>query len=866
MFDLTTFRERIAALYRRASPYDGGRRATQRDLADAVGLNRSELNRRLRGAHNARLISRDVHAVVQTLVEWGAITTQAEARELLALVDCPDFTPAEWQSPPLDELTARESAAPAPIQTSNPNQPPSNLPRPVTSLIGREREMHEAASLITTRRLVTLTGAGGVGKTRLALEVAHRLLRGFSDGIFLAELASLHDPAAVPLAVAAALGVEEQAEQLLTETLRHHLEHKDLLLVLDNCEHLSVAVAHLVQELLDGCPRLHLLTTSREALRLGGEARYSVPPLPLPTREVAITAESISRCEAVQLFVARAVEVRPGFQLTADNAAAVHYICTQLDGLPLALELAAAQMYALTAAQIAAQLAARFRLLVERRYDADPRHRTLQATIDWSYSRLTSEQQALLHHLAVFSGGFTLEAVAETMQLAPLDVLDTMTELLNKSLIQAATSLGDDAGNAEPRFTLLETIREYALLKLREAGEEQMTRQAHAAYYQQLAELTEAKMEGSERAAWQNRLEQEYYNLSTAIGWSLEHEPQALNALQISSALWPFWRSSGRLSEGRRLLAVALSQAGEQAEPKLRATALTSTGRLAYFQGEYDTAEQWFEAALTLWRELQDARGTVSTLNSLGGVAYRRGDYQLARRYYGDCLVFKRQIGDKLGISTSLNNLAIVAGVLGEYQNARALFEQALALRRGLGSKLYIAVTLNNLGDVANNQRDYAAADNYYREALPMLREVGDKWRLAYALIALGDIAVDLDNYNEARLLYKEGLQLHQETGDRLGLTQFLEGMAMLAKEEGKLERAISLWGAAQAVRRMISAPLPPAQGARYEDIIASLRTDLGTTAFARAWVGGQMMSQEQAIAYALELIPASETSQNIYP
>lgn len=865
MYDLAAFRDRIAALYRRADPYGDGHRPTQQDLAEAVGLSRTELSRRLNGLQHARLTSRDVHAIVQTLAEWEAISAQAEARELLALLDCPDFTPAEWQSPPLDELIPSSTIAPSSIPQSSTLSPQhSNLPRPATSFIGREQELPEVASLISTRRLVTLTGPGGVGKTRLALEVVNRMAGGFGDGIYWVELASVRDPLNVAPAIAAALDVEEQAGEALDETLRRHLQHKDTLLLLDNCEHLAAAVSMLARDLLAGCPRLHIFATSREPLRLSKEARYSLSPLPLPPPDIGLSVERIADFAAVQLFVARATAARDSFHLTVENVAAVHYICTQLDGLPLALELAAARVQLMTAIQITAQLAERFRLLTNRHRDVDPRHQTLTALLDWSYGLLTAEEQAVFRTLAIFSGGFTLEAVAAAMNATPLDVLDLLSELLNKSLIQpAAARPAAEATDAPPRFTMLETVREYALLKLREAGEEQAARQAHAAYYRQLAEQVAPELAGSQQSVWLARLEQDYPNLSAAVGWSLKHEDDAAAALQISGGLWRFWQAHGPVSETRQWLDRALARS-TTATPALTAEAMDTAGRLAYLQADFPAARQHLEAALALHRELADERGSASALNNLGAVAAAQGDYQFARQSYEQGLTVMRRLNNKVGVGISLHNLGLVTASLGDYRAARALFEQALAVRRELGNDLAIALTLTALGDTAYDQDDYATAAAFYQEAFTLFQAGGDKWQLSYTLTNMGKIATALGDYDRALLLHRQGLQLHEEMGDQLGVINFIEGMALLAQAKQQPERATRLWGAASALREAIKSAMFASDRPRHERSIAHLRSALGNAAFARAWVAGQIMNMEQAVAYALsysEALPSDEVT-----
>lgn len=865
MYDLPAFRERVAALYRRATPYDG-RRPTQQDLAEAVGLSRSELSRRLNGLQNARLTSRDVHAIVQTLAAWGAITTQVEALELLAQADCPSFSVAQWQSPPLDELTPAAPPLPAPPVLTSKSL--TNLPHPITSFIGREQEVSEISRLISQRRLVTLAGAGGCGKTRLALETTSRLLTSFHDGVYLVELASLSDPTLLPLTVATTLGVQEQPDQPVSEALRRYLQPREMLLVLDNCEHLIAAVAQFVAELLAASPRLHILVTSREALHLGGEAIRRVLPLTLPQREDDSTPERLSQFEAVQLFVARATSIRPSFHLTAENAATVRRICEQLDGIPLALELAAARLQVLSVAQLADQLSARFRLLADRRRDVDPRHQTLRALLQWSYDLLPPDEQALFRHLAVFSGGFTLEAVTAVMDAATIDLLDTLNELLNKSLILIVTpSLREgEGGGAESatRLTMLETIREYALLRLREAGEEEAARQAHATYFREWASQLETQRGSGLRAGELTQLEREYYNLSAAVNWSLEDEPQALTALQISGELWRFWQASGRLSEGRRYLEAALTRA-DAADIAIRAAALMSAGRFAFFQSDLAAAQQRYEQSLALQRELGDERGIGRTINNLAAVHLELGDYPIAHRYAAGVLAIRRKLGNKEEVATSLNNLGVIVENEGDYRHARSLYQQALALRRELGDKKGVAESQGNLALVAFSQGDYTKALANHQAVLVMWRELGDKWNIAYALDNLANVLIAQGNHTQVGSLLEESLHIYQEMENPDGIVIFLESMARLTAAQQRAERAVCLWAAADTMRQALKSPMHRPHRLRYERSIAALRTTLGNAAFARAWVAGQMMSQEQAVAYALEDDHTTQLVPDVY-
>ncbi len=862
MYDLTAFRDRIATLYRRSTPYDDGRRPTQKDLADAIGLNRSELSSRLNGLKNARLSARDVKAIIQALAEWGAITAQAEVYELLTLVECANFTAAEWVNPPLADLSDLPTA-PAMLtatQRSVLSTQRPVLPHPLTSFIGREGEQLEVAGLITQRRLVTLIGTGGVGKTRLALQVANQLADRFRDGIYFIELASLHDAALAPAAISRALGMEEQGSQPLHITLHRYLQLREALLVLDNCEHLVPALANTVAELLAASPRLHILATSRESLHIHGETTHRVLPLALPAPTTPITPPAISQYEAVQLFVARATAIQPSFRLGPDNVAAIHAICQQLDGLPLAIELAVARLSVLSVTQIMAQLGNRFRLLADRLRGVAPRHQTLRALIDWSYDLLPQGEQALLRHLAVFSGGFTLDAIAGMLGADALDVLDTLTELLNKSMIYPLTE-----SESEPRFAMLETIREYALLKLEESGEAGVWHLRHAEYYLAFSQNAEAELKGGQQGQWLNRLERDYDNLRAVFAWSLGTPAHAQIALKLGAALWRFWQARGPISEGRLWLEQALARTDHE-DLSSRAKALDGAGCLAYLQSDYVAAQQLLESCLLLRRGLDDQQGIATALSHLAAVFVQQSDYSHARALYEECLSISRALDDGLGIRTSLNNLGIIAESEGNPQLAKDLYEQSLAIAQATGNQAAVASTYANLGDIAYDQQQYLVARQFFEASLNIVRELGDKWNIAYALMKLGNVATAFGDYDLARSWYIESLTLQDKLGDRLGISAILEGMAAIAAAVGQVERAAHLWGACEIIREQINSPIFPTNRHVYDRYVADARAALGIAAFTLAWQAGRMMDQQAAIAYALSNNPTIPSHQSSHP
>jgi predicted ATPase len=666
---------------------------------------------------------------------------------------------------------AMETPWPVPIRTG--------LPMPLTSFVGREREVAEVRRLLTTTRLVTLTGTGGVGKTRLALQVAAELVGSYPDGVCLVELAPLADPVVVPQAVASALRVREQPGRPLQQTLADALRDRRLLLVLDNCEHLVTACAELAGALLRFCPDLHILATSREVLRIGGETAWRVPPLKLPplvsagpspatSSPVLLLLQEVERSEAVRLFIARAAVALPGFALTDGNAPTVACICHRLDGLPLAIELAAARVSALGLEQLAARLADRFRLLTGGSRTALPRHQTLRATLEWSYALLAEPEQRLFDRLAVFAGGWTLEAaeaVGAGDGIESADVLELLIHLVDKSLVVAQEGLRGEAW-----YRLLETLREYGWEGLTRSGGADATLRRHVAFFLALAERAEPELMGAEQRVWLGRLEHQHDNLRAALRWTMESGEAELG-LRLAGALGWFWSFHGHYSEGRRWLEGLLGVAGGGGAAALAATrakALSSAGHLAIYQGDYSRAAALLEESLVMFRDL----------------------------------------GDKGGIAGSLLRLGITARYQGDYRRAVALEEESLRLFRDLGDKYGITHTLMNLGAAATDQGDYRRATALEEESLRLSQDLGDKLWSAYALLNLGRIAWYQGDYGRAAAVLEESLTIFRDLGDKRGMALGMEGLAAVACAQEQPERAARLFGAAQAVREAIGMPL----------------------------------------------------------
>ena len=661
----------------------------------------------------------------------------------------------------------------------------NNLPYQLSSFIGREQEVRQVQILLSQTRLLTLTGAGGCGKTRLALQAAAEAQEAFEDGVWLVKLDSLSDPRLVVQAALNALGLREEPGRSLTETLTGYLQSRRLLLVLDNCEHLLAACEALAQEVLERCPAVQVLATSREALGLLGEQVYRVPSLRLPDASTGAgepNAEAMLSYDAVRLFVERARYQRSDFALTAHNAAAVAQVCVRLEGIPLAIELAAARVRALSVEQIASRLDNRFHLLTGGSRTVLPRQQTLRAAIEWSYALLSAREQALLCRLSVFAGGWGLEAaegVCGGEGIAGWEVLDVLTGLVDKSLV-----VYGEGGGAE-RYRMLEMVRGYGWERLETEGELERWRSRHLDWFLALAEEAERKLAGPEQGEWLERLEEEHDNLRAALGWCREAPEGAAVGQRLAGALWRFWEVRGYLGLGRSSLLEALERDGAGGFTSERGKALNGAGHLANRQSDYVSARVLYEESLAIRRELGDKSGIAHSLHGLGGVAFNQGDYVSAHALYEESLAIRRELGDKSGIAWSLTGLGTVATRLGDYVSAQALFEESLSLRRELRDKRGIAWSLSYLGDVATRQGDYVSAQALFEESLAIQRELGDKHGIAWSLSNLGDVAHAQGDDMSAHALHEESLSLRRELGDKSGIALSLHDLGDVAHAQG---------------------------------------------------------------------------------
>ena len=686
---------------------------------------------------------------------------------------------------------------------------PNNLPLQLTSFIGRAQEMAEITRLLSTARLITLTGAGGCGKTRLALQVAATLLGNFEDGVWIVDLSALSDSALVPQAVTSVLSVPEQPGRTLAEALVSFLRSKSLFIVLDNCEHLLIGCAQLAEALLRACPSLRILATSREPLNIGGEVSFRVPSLSVPEVETMFSPGYLMQYEAVRLFIDRAKVAQPEFELTTRNALAIAHICRRLDGIPLAIELAAPRVRVLSVEQIAERLDDRFSLLTAGARTALPRQKTLRATMDWSYGLLSEKERTLLRRLSVFAGGWTLDAAEAVCGRDGMDkheVLDLLAHLVDKSLVFV------DERDSGPRYRLLETVRQYSRDLLLASGESPAVRRRHLEWFVMLAEQAGPQLQGASQAVWFDRLELEHDNLRGALGWSLENG-KARAGLRMAGAVGRFWLMRGYFAEGRRWLEAVLNRSGV-APTAGRAEALKAAGNLAAFgQGDYVSARTFYEESLAIWRQLENRKGIATLLGNIGFVAYCQGDDTSGDAFYDESLALRRKAGDKWGIALVLNNMGSVATRRGAYRAANVLLKESLALWQELGEQYYRALVLTNLG-----------------------------------LAACGE-----GNHQLARSFLRDGLTIRRDIGDNLGIPESLEGFAALAVTLGHARRAARLFGAAEALRERIGAPLPYPERAGYDRRVVATRAQLSDVAFTEAWAVGRAMTKEEGINYALE-------------
>jgi predicted ATPase/class 3 adenylate cyclase len=780
-----------------------------------------------------------------------------------------------------------------------------NVPHPATPLIGREQEIATARASLgllssgngkpgrdqQTARLLTLTGPGGAGKTRLSLHLAAELGAEFTDGAAFVPLADVTNPVLVPVAIASALDLGDTSGESPRDLVFAHLRDRHLLLVLDNFEQVMSA-GPLVADLLTRCPRLRVVVTSRERLSLRGEQELPVPPLTLPktpprratadtsAEEAAAAIEEARHAEAVRLFVSRAQSVKPGFEITAANAAAVVEICSRLDGLPLAIELAAARVRLLSPEALLARFDRRLDVLERGPRDLPARQQTMRDTIAWSYDLLAPDEQRLFTHLSIFAGGATLEAVAviagDPQSGGGMADLELIESLADKSLIQLT---GD-----EPRIRMLQTIRDFGQERLAETPERQVIAQRHAEYFLALAEESEQLLAGSGQTRWLDLLEREQANLRAAIDW-LRDEGQFEEALRLGGALWRFWWLRGDIDEGRHQLESLLAQ-DVPLSPAVRAKALNGAGVLAESQGDWDTAARLHEESLEISRRIGDQGCVAWSLNNLGVVAVNQGDYARAQELLDENLAVAEQAHDTASIATALNDLGLIAHSRHDYDQATALWTRSLTLFRALGDESHVARALNNLGTVAMELGEYERAQDLFSESLALHRHVGDRQgtastlnNVAEATSSLGDMETAMGLFRESYSLaleggnrlyaaiameslasltrlqgeelegvaqsrFREALLLYRSVGDKQGIASCLGGLAAAAAAQDRAAEAAALLGAASRICDAQDELALPG----LKEAVASLRSTMGDEAFDAAWQSGWAMAIDQVM------------------
>jgi predicted ATPase/class 3 adenylate cyclase len=683
----------------------------------------------------------------------------------------------------------------------------NNLPVQPTPLVGREREVSEVCERLRNPevRLLTLTGPGGTGKTRVGLQAVAEIIEEYEDGAFFAALATIDDPTLVAPTIARALSVAETGEKPPEETLKEYLREKELLLLLDNFEQVMEATP-LLEGLLGAAPGLKVLATSRASLRVYGEHEFPVPPLELPDPRRLPPSERLTQYEAVRLFVERARAVKPDFFVTNENAPEVAEICARLDGLPLAIELASARIRLLTPKAMLSRLGSRLKLLTGGARNLPERQRTLRGAIEWSYGLLDPEEQTLFARLSVFAGGRTLEAIETVCDPeGELGAFDRLDSLLEKSLLRQ-----EEGPEGEPRFVMLETIHEFAREKLEESGAATLKR-AHAEYFLALSEEAEPELTGGpDQVTWFERLEAEHDNIRAALSWSLEVGDIQLT-LQMAGALNDFWLYRGHLSEGMRWLEPALRRSSA-VPPSVRAKALKAAGAILNYQGDDEQSESFLEESVALYKVSDDKWGLARAYNSLGHTAADRGEWEQAEILYGEALNLDRELGRP-------------------------------------------SHSLNNLGWAALCREDYERAAEVLREALVWARRAEDKGSVAAVNANLGWVALGRGEHPQAAALFAEALTLFRDLEDLVNIAECLEGFAGATGMRGEGERAARLYGAADSLRQYLGAPLLPGDRPRHERYLAAARSRVGAAAWEAAWEEGRSMTTEKAVAYALENI-----------
>jgi predicted ATPase/Tfp pilus assembly protein PilF/transcriptional regulator with XRE-family HTH domain len=871
MSNFEAFRNRVRDHLRQAG-------FQQQQLADKLGLSNGMLSRKLNQTDGKFLTAAEIKNIVRVLADWHVIVRRSEAIELLecANLNAGSFALDEWKAAPLAELEQDAASAVArPVATAQKH----NLPPQMTALVGRETEVELVCELLQNpeTRLLTMTGPGGIGKTRLALRAASELLPHFADGAYFVGLDTVSDYRLIPFVIAQTLGVKETGREPLPETLKNHLQPLELLLVLDNFEQV-VAGATFLKELLLGAPGVRALVTSRAVLHLYGEREFAVPPLALPDTRKLPDLTTLGQIPSVRLFVERARQIKHDFMLSAENAAPVAEICARLDGLPLAIELAAARTRLFTPAKICERLVNCLKELSSGAPDLPLRQQSLRAAIEWSYNLLSPDEQMLWRRLAVFAGGATLEAIENVCNpdaALTLDLTEGVMGLLDKSLLRR---------HETESFQMLDMLREYAGEKLEAHAESDLLRRRHAAYYLDLAEAAVGKLEtGDNTAVWLNRLDAEHPNLRAALKWALGRKPDgelcdADLALRYGRALYPFWINRYHYTEGRAWLDAILTLCPPNPDHEVTRTEIL-TGAAMLTQGDNARARALYEEALAICRklgdkrrvqrilnnlavielqeqqipkaqtlleeslalaqEMGDRRRVVANLTNLGIIAFNGGDNERARTLYEEALDISRAVGDKGRQSDLLNNLSLIAQKQNDFVKAYRLLEESLALARELGNRQSIALNLVNLGTFASLQKDWAKAAVSFEEALAAAQEIGHKRTQAAAALGLALVAISRADYGRAASWATDSLRLDIEMGNKYGQALGLTALAKVAAAHGKYEEATRLLANARAHVEATGHRSLAHMQEIYDRLIEECRASIGEQHFDAAWQAG---------------------------
>jgi len=680
--------------------------------------------------------------------------------------------------PPLDTLDAR----------------PNNLPLQLTSFIGREKEMKQVKEALKLNRFVTLASAGGSGKTRLALQTAAEVIDDYEYGVWFVDLAALNDPALLTATIIVALGIKEQSKKTTEETLIDFLKEKEILILLDNCEQLVHACADLTERLLSSCSKLKIIATSREALNCKGEKTYRIPPLTMPDPNSNYTPEQLAQYESVRLFIERALMVNPEFRVNNENSHALAEICSRLDGIPLAIELAAARTNALPVVKIYERLDDRFSLLTGGKRTALPRQQTLRALIDWSYDLLSGEEKLLWCRLSVFSGGWTLEAAEEICSDDKINksvILDLLSQLTEKSVI-----IYDES---RERYRILESIKQYGIEKLSDGYEVYLR---HLNFFLELSEKAALQLRSEKARFWLDTIDADHSNFISAIDWSVSNEIADKGAI-IAAALGNFWNTAGHYSTGIRLNENIL-QSTRAIDKSSKVKVLTWLCVFKYHQGNYEQVRKYSEECLAISKKIGDKKGTAESLHNLGKVADIKGDYEQAKKYHEESLAFKNEIGDKNGMADSLQSLGNLSVDQGDYEKAQKYFEESFAIKKEMGDKKGMASNMNSLGCLSSFQGDYEQAKKYHEESLAYNKDIGSKMGVAISMGNLGMIAFNQGEYEQAKKYYEESLAIRKELGNRKGMADYMHNLGGIVYTQGDYEQAKKYFEDSLAVRKEI--------------------------------------------------------------